>query len=489
MLRVIGQNNNMQPDFTKLKPVAGQPNFATLKPVAAASEVASQSKPALFSDLKTLYGGSEQGIARKLQTNISEAAKNIQEGRGVTGVVKAGLRSAGDVAGTIFAPIASGINAVTGGKLNEAFSSIQQNVEQGKGIVGQAVDFVSDIPAFQEFAVKHPNAAEDFNRALNLAFAKSETGKIDPKTAIPRTIEQFSSAKDAFGSLRPTAEQIAAERQAKLTKGFEEQNTRLKTVDKAYDLNTIIRKNAEGKTETITPIDTFSKYEITPKIEKGTIDMGDYRTKNGELGKIKSLVEELDNNIDTKLENSGQKITLETLKQEAINEAKANEQFRREGSVASNVKKIETRFEDYKASYGDEIDIAELNNIRKVANKDYSPETMDTSRIVGDVARNQVYEITPSGEIKALLRQQGELLAAKKYAEKINGTKVVGGRLGNMALRTTGAIIGSTIKSAPVIGPILGGIGGEFAARALQQSQFKSAWTELRALIQRSNNK
>lgn len=293
----------------------------------------------------------------------------------------------------------------------------------------------------------------------------------------------IQTTKDAFNV---TPEQIASERAAKITKGFEEQNTRLKSADKSFTKNTITRKTPAGEKVTITPIDTFAKHNIAPLIEKGSIQMGDYRNGVGQLGKIKSLVENLDNDIDTKLVNSGQKIKIEDLKQKAIDNALKNEDFRQSGTVSQNIARIESRFEDYATSYGDEIDVAELNNIRKTANRDYSPDTQDVSRVVGDTAREYVYNASP--EVRGLLQKQGELLAARKYAETINGTKVVGGRLGNMALRTAGAIAGSGIDKLPVIGPVAGMIGGEFAARALQQSQFKSLWTELRALLVKEAN-
>jgi hypothetical protein len=291
------------------------------------------------------------------------------------------------------------------------------------------------------------------------------------------------NSTDAFGEFRPTTQQIAIERGNKIRSGFEEQNTRLKSADKAYNKNTIVRKLSDGTEKTITPIDTFADNDIAPVIEKGSIQMGDYKTGTGPLGKIKEKVQALDTEIDTNLVNSGQRVPIDELQERAIAAVKANPDLKQAGTVSQTVNKIQQRFEDYRMSYGDDIDIAELNNIRKVANRDWKPETQDTSRIVGDVARDYVYDAVEDNIIKDLLQKQGELLAAKKYAEVINGTKVTGGRLGNYAMRTGGAILGSTIEKAPVIGPAIGMVGGEAVSRFMQQGQFKSAWTELRALI------
>jgi hypothetical protein len=138
--------------------------------------------------LGTLYGGGEQGIANKLKTDIQAGASDIAQGNVLKGVVKAGARTAGDVAGAIYAPVSAAIQATGFNKLTDYL---------GKKIADMIP--VSDIPAVQKFAMEHPNAGEDFGRALNLAMAKGETGKIDPKTVVSRTIEQFKTGADAVG--------------------------------------------------------------------------------------------------------------------------------------------------------------------------------------------------------------------------------------------------------------------------------------------------
>ncbi len=296
------------------------------------------------------------------------------------------------------------------------------------------------------------------------------------------------NASEAFGklsetNLRPTTEQIASERASKIRSGFEEQNTRLKSADASFNKNTITRTLPDGTKEAITPIDTFAKHDIAPVIEKGSIQMGDYKTGTGPLGKIKEKVSALDNEIDTQLVNSGQRINIAELEKQALEAVKNNPDIRQAGLVESTQNKLKSRFADYVNSYGDDLDIAELNNIRKVANRDWNIDTQDASRVIGDVARDYVYDAIPDDAIRKLLMEQGELLSAKNYAEKINGTKVTGGRIGNYAMRTGGAIIGSTIEKAPIVGPLAGMAGGEALARFMQQGQFKSAWTELRSLI------
>ena len=368
--------------------------------------------------------------------------------------------------------------------------------------MNKATDAISNIPAVQKFAMSKPvsTALDTTNRATE-AIGKTWN---DFETANPNVAQDIrdignvasfipvgkgaqiggKATLNAVDDLRPTAEMIASERRAKMTSGLEEQNTRLKSADKSFNKNTITRTDPKtNKKVTITPIDTFAKYNIAPVIENGSIQMGDYKLGTGELGKIRTKVSDLDAEIDTKLKNSGEKISLAKMEARAIQNAVMNEDFQQAGTVSQNIARIEARFNDYQMTYGDELDIAEINNIRKTANKDWNPDTQDVSRVVGDTAREYVYKSSPDNAVKILLQQQGELLSAKKYAETINGTKVTGGRLGNYAMRTGGAIIGATIPNVPIVGPVIGMLGGEALARGLQQSQFKSLWTELRALI------
>lgn len=376
--------------------------------------------------------------------------------------------------------------------VREVASSVGDMVSAGFKKLTSAI---GSIPALQQWVSENPEAAKTIEEIAGTAQAGGEiagtilsaqgtANTLQAGADVTKAITQkvAANSKDAFGTIRPTADDIATERATKIKQGFEEQNSRLKTADRSFNENTIIRKIGDEQ-QTITPVDTLAKYEITPLVEKGTLNMGDYKTGNGALGKIKENVRRLDTDIDTKLVNSGQRVPIDELQAKAVEAVMSNPDLKQAGTVSQNVAKIKSRFDDYRMSYGDDIDIAEINNIRKVANRDWNPDTQDTSRIVGDVSRDYIYDVTPDGAIRELLQQQGELLAAKKYLEKINGTKVTGGRIGNYAMRTGGAVIGSTVENAPIVGPALGMLGGEALARVMQQGQFKSMWTELRSLI------
>lgn len=142
-----------------------------------------------------------QGGASDIATGESNLTKSVQgggvgqffEGLGNVGegVVKAGARTAGDAAIAIFAPISSAIGAVltaTGG----------QSLIDDTGKVVANASGITDLPAFQKFAMAHPNAGDDFNRLLTLFMSNGEQGKIDPvKTAQDATDYARALVKDS----------------------------------------------------------------------------------------------------------------------------------------------------------------------------------------------------------------------------------------------------------------------------------------------------
>jgi hypothetical protein len=374
---------------------------------------------------------------------------------------------------------------MVGGALQSAFSPLAPVTKYlGKG-VDYLADKISENKGVQDFAMSDAGKmtariAEDvMNTSAGLSVVGGGKGVRAGAGVASDTL------KSGLGKLKteltPTAEQIAKERQVKMTQGLSEQNVRLKSADRAFNKNTINRPTPDGKKITITPIDTFVKYNIAPVIEKGSIQMGDYKLGSGELGKIKTKVSELDTQIESKMKGNTTPISIDEMEFRAFEKVMKNEDFRLSGTVSANVAKLEAKFKDFKNTYGETLSAEEVNKMRKNANYDFNPETMDISRIIGDTSRDYVYKASP--EAQKLLLEQGELLSAKKYAEAINGTKVTGGKIGNYVMRTVGAGIGSTVQQLPVIGPVLGMIGGEFVARGMQQAQFKSLWTELRALL------
>lgn len=389
---------------------------------------------------------------------IKEGYSDTKFGNSPAQALEGGLKVAAGTVNAVSAPLAP------------VFAPISEGVNY-------LADKLSNLEGVQKFAQTNAgkNTARIAQDVGNLSTIAGAAAGLDKAPAVAEKIK--TNAPDI---MTKSVEQLRSE---KIAQGFEEQNTRLKTADKAFNKNTKTYTTPEGVKTTVTPIDTFKKYNIAPTVEKGSIQMGDYNQGTGALGKIKEQVGNIDAEIDSKLIDNGKGVTVDHFKNQAIEAIKKDDTLRQSGKIASTLSKLENVFEDYKQSYGEILNETEINAIRKVMNLDFHPDTVDVSRVIGDAARKIVYEVTPDKEVQMLLRKQGELLSARKYAEVVNGTKVAGGKLGNIALRTAGVVVGSTLHQLPVIGPLIGLMGGEYTARALQQTQFKSIGAETKALF------
>jgi len=209
-----------------------------------------------FNGLSTMYGGTDQGIARKLQQDVVSGAQDMQNGNPIQGAIKAGVRTAGDFAGAVYAPV-SAISESLG--VNKLFGAIQDNVQQGKGLVGQGVNKLTDIPAVQDFARKHPNAGEDFNRVMNIVLSTLDTGKIEPSTALPRTIDQLTDPiTDVTNTVKNTSDSVL--NSAKQLKD----NIQLSIADK--NVNPQLKASADrlfldgASTRMVDPVKTYDTY-------------------------------------------------------------------------------------------------------------------------------------------------------------------------------------------------------------------------------------
>lgn len=94
-------------------------------------------------------------------------------GEGGKEIVKGLIRSSGDIALAIFAPISAAVGTVL------EHSGGQKLTDDTGKVIADSTG-ITDTEAFQKFAMEHPNAGEDFNRLVTLFFANGEKGTIDP---------------------------------------------------------------------------------------------------------------------------------------------------------------------------------------------------------------------------------------------------------------------------------------------------------------------
>ena len=144
---------------------------------------------------RDVFEAQRQFIPKTIK-NIEEAAEDIREGKILKGVAKAGLRTAGDAAITIFAPISAAIGAAL-------------QLTKGQTLIDKAGEVIADksgitdMKAFQKFAIEHPNAGEDFDRLLFLGLVSiGGRARIDPKR-IATDIKAFAD-KIVASEVQPT---------------------------------------------------------------------------------------------------------------------------------------------------------------------------------------------------------------------------------------------------------------------------------------------
>lgn len=130
--------------------------------------------------LASSYSNAATAIPNDIKTAASEFQRDdVQNPNGseslgsefksAADLVKGGGRAAGDFAGAVFAPISSAIGAaVQATGAQSLLDHTGQEVANGSGI--------TDIPAFQKFAMQHPNAGDDFGRLLNVLLGGEELG-------------------------------------------------------------------------------------------------------------------------------------------------------------------------------------------------------------------------------------------------------------------------------------------------------------------------
>lgn len=258
-----------------------------------------------------------------------------------------------------------------------------------------------------------------------------------------------------------------------LVSGLAKTGDRLKTVQSKIDKNTFSVAGVDGKKMTISPIDTFKEYNFIPEVTA----KGDILT-NKIQEQIAKHIDDSDDAITNVLKDTGKSMSIKQFKDKVAKAIMSDETLMDQGRVRMTLNKLDNYIDDISASYGNDLSFARLNNIRKVANKDFKDETIDLSRKIGDVARDTVYNSTDDKVVKQMLLEQRKLITADKLAKQLNNMKAEGGRLGNMMSTGIGAILGEDSKLP------LGGFLGAGALRALQygkqQATFRTPATTIK---------
>lgn len=171
-----------------------QSSGITPKPVEKKRNVVTE----FFTNLFDIY----RTTPEKFKSTIRQSAEDIQKGEVAKGIAKAGFRTAGDALIAVFAPFSAAIGAVlnkTGGQ--KIIDDLGNIIADSSGI--------TDLPNFQRFAINHPNAEQDFDRALFLLLAAGEKGQIKPDKQAQEAVRTFT--EKITQPKQPTADPLLTE--------------------------------------------------------------------------------------------------------------------------------------------------------------------------------------------------------------------------------------------------------------------------------------
>ncbi len=411
-------------------------------------------------NLGTLYGGSEQGIASKLSQDVQAGATDIEAGKPIKGAIKSGFRTAGDVAGAIYAPIGEAVGA-TG--LNEGLNYLGELSQKGGKY--NPINLVTDTKAVQDFVLNHPNLEEDFVRAMNIALAAADSGKIDPKTVVPRTIEQVTSfspsVPDVPGIISKAKTSIETSRKNSAVEGVKQAIYNVETnYAKMRKANQYLKDEGDASRGRVAQsgvlqdaVDTEGT--IRTKQKGGAVEKYKEKTIDGYEGVVrKNLVREGETvniaEIERRLESAIDKSGMEGADLvTALN------------GVAKEIKGLELRAD----TFGD-IPLVKIHDakIDTTSNINYQtpPETAKYRKTVARTYKELVEEKSGTNvkEVNAELQKYYQDL---DLLERLDGAKVKGGKLGKYFAQLSGNIAGGAagfMLGGPVggaIGPIIGG--------------------------------
>ena len=237
-----------------------------------------------------------------------------------------------------------------------------------------------------------------------------------------------------------------------------------KTLKKKFNENSVIQGKGEARKVISDPITTITDggFGKQLRVVDGKINTEQARTS------LRTAINELDDEVADAIRSSSATTKLSQLKQQAIDSIKSNESLKASGKVQKTINAIDDYFDDFTQSYGDDISMETASSIRRQMNKAFNPDTVDIERAIGDTMRKVIYKNVPNAQ--QTLTKEGQLIAADKFLDALDGRTVKGGRLGGYFANMLGAMAGST-TDIPVVGPVAGALGANKIQQLMQQQQ------------------
>lgn len=237
-----------------------------------------------------------------------------------------------------------------------------------------------------------------------------------------------------------------------------------KTLKRKFNEGAVYQGSGANRKLVSDPISTITKTDVGSQLQviDGKINTDQARTT------VRSLISEFDEDVANAVASSQHTTSISQLKRQAVEQIQKNESLKAAGKVQKTINALDGYFDDYTTSYGDDISMETASAIRREMNRAYNPDTVDVERAIGDTMRKVIYKNVPGAQEK--LAQEGQLIAADKFLDALDGRAVKGGRLGGYFANLLGAVAGSS-TDIPVVGPLAGALGANKIQQIMQSQQ------------------
>ncbi|RJQ33901.1 hypothetical protein C4568_03810 [Candidatus Parcubacteria bacterium] len=218
------------------------------------------------------------------------------------------------------------------------------------------------------------------------------------------------------------------------------------------------------------PARILAERKLTPTVENGKV-----RT-NEIVDTLEEEVFEKSATLDEALSLYPNTIALEDVRSSVKRSIGQDPTLRREGRVAEMQEQADRILNAYVAQEGiDRFTLSDLQEFKKgqwELSKRFKETDLgraDAHYEVGSALRRTIEQNAEDVAVKGLNRELGQLQDTIKILERADGVAVKGGRLGTRVGQLLGSIAG-TQTNLPLIGPILGALGGGWLASQLQKN-------------------
>lgn len=222
------------------------------------------------------------------------------------------------------------------------------------------------------------------------------------------------------------------------------------------------------------PADVLATHGAVPDIVDGKLDTKGIQTDlNNKIGSLAEARQGSLDRIGQAFPNKG--MTIDEIHSAAMKAVKGSTSGLESGDIENAINKTVKNLEN---RYGDKISLGDLNKELISANKmtsawDRPQFDKDAYSVIGDVFRTGIDKNVDDPIMKQTNAEIGKLISARNMAAKVHGDVVKYGKMSSWMARLVGSIVGKdAVHGLPMVGPLLGAMGGDTFMKFLQNGAF-----------------